>query len=77
MIDTHFFVKAHVKDASMTNLSLLEEMPLDVISYMLVQMSGLRASRVRLCGGYLRRFGDPRKNTRLQLCSVYLVCVCL
>ena len=30
-------------------------------------------SRVRLCGGCLRRFGDLRKNTPLEFWSMYLV----
>ena len=30
-------------------------------------------SRVRLCGGCLRRFGDLRKNTPLDFWSMYLV----
>ena len=30
-------------------------------------------SRVRLCGGCLRRFGDLRKNTPLEFGSMYLV----
>ena len=31
-------------------------------------------SMVRLCG-CLRRFGDLRKNTPLEFCSMYLVCL--
>jgi hypothetical protein len=32
------------------------------------------SSRVRMCGGRLRRFGDLRKNTALEFRSMHLMC---